>query len=85
VTATPFVSSYLGCHCDISGATSVLPAPVRFLEEDVLELLPDLELEPHAASPSDAATARSAVLVRMSFVCIGRILARLHSAGVSEP
>jgi hypothetical protein len=40
------------------------------LEEDELELLPELELEPHAASPSEAATANTAVLVRMSFVCI---------------
>jgi hypothetical protein len=65
----------------------VLPAPVRLLEEEeLLLLLPELfELEPHAASPSDAATARSAVLVRMSFFFIGRILASPHSAGVSEP
>jgi hypothetical protein len=63
----------LGCHCDINGATSVLPAPVRLLEDEELlpPPLPELELEPHAASPSDAATARSAVLVRISFVFMG--------------
>jgi hypothetical protein len=67
------------------GATSVLPAPVRFLLEDEFELLPDLELEPHAASPSDAATVKSAVLVRMSFVFMVRMLSAPSSSHVSEP
>jgi hypothetical protein len=70
----------------MSGATSVLPAPTRFLEEDALELpLPDEELEPHAASPSDAATATTAVLVRISFVFISWIVATPSSGHVSEP
>jgi hypothetical protein len=76
----------LDCHCDINGATSVLPAPVRLLEVEALELpLPDEELEPHAASPSDAAMAKSTVLVRMSFFFIELILVWPPRSGVSEP
>jgi predicted secreted protein len=78
----------LGCHCDINGATSVLPAPVRLLEEEELlppPPLPELELEPHAARPSDAATARSAVVVRISFVFMMLMLVRLSALGVSDP
>jgi hypothetical protein len=63
----------------------VLPAPVRLLEEDELELLPELELEPHAASPRAATTARSAVLVRMSFFFMRVMLVRPSFGGVSEP
>jgi hypothetical protein len=71
----------------MSGATSVLPAPVRLLEEETfeLELPPELELEPHAASASDAATAKSTELMRMSFFFMRRMLSRPSSGGVSEP
>ena len=84
MTATPFVSSYFGCHCDINGATSVLPAPTSVLEEDAFEL-PEFELEPHAATPSDAATVKSTVLVRISFFFIQRILVSPPPSGVSDP
>jgi hypothetical protein len=51
------------------GAMRVLPAPVRFFDDDEFELPElDLELEPQAASASDATTARRAVLVRSSFL-----------------
>ena len=49
------------------------------------ELVPELELEPHAATPSDAATVKSTVLVRISFFFIQRILVSPRPSGVSEP
>jgi hypothetical protein len=64
----------------------VLPAPIKSLELEALE--PDfesLELEPHAASPSEAAIASPAAVVRISFVVMRRILDVVRPTRVSDP
>jgi hypothetical protein len=76
VTATPVSLSYGLCHSDISGATSVLPAPTRVFEDafEAEALDPEFELPPQAATAPAAAAAVAAMVMRCIFMFMAIIL-----------